>query len=90
MGKNWLDPAELARDNSKFISPFPYFRSVASIALITLLGVFSAFVLVLAGMASWEVLSTLWFDISIVRRKRPWRWPMVRPPEVAHGPDGQI
>lgn len=24
MGKNWLDPAELARDNSKFISPFPY------------------------------------------------------------------
>ncbi|KAF9014209.1 hypothetical protein BDQ17DRAFT_447875 [Cyathus striatus] len=39
--------------------------------------VYAAFVLVLCGMAVWDVLSTLYFDISIVRGKRPWRWPMV-------------
>ncbi|KAF8646947.1 hypothetical protein AX16_007039 [Volvariella volvacea WC 439] len=39
--------------------------------------VYGAFVLALTGMATWDVLSTLWFDISIIRGKRPWRWPMV-------------
>jgi hypothetical protein len=39
--------------------------------------IFGAFVLVLSGVAAWNVISTLAFDISIIRGKRPWRWPMV-------------
>lgn len=55
MGKNWLDPAELARDSR----------------------VYGAFSLALAGMATWDVIKTLGFDISVVRGKRPRRWPML-------------
>ncbi|KAJ3568295.1 hypothetical protein NP233_g5805 [Leucocoprinus birnbaumii] len=55
MGKNWFDPAEIARDSR----------------------VYGAFVLVLSGMAAWDVIKTIGFDISVMRGKRPWRWPMV-------------
>lgn len=55
MAKNWLSPAEIARDSK----------------------IFAAFTLVLCGMAAWNVISTLTFDISIIRGKRTWRWPMV-------------
>ncbi|KAJ2926023.1 hypothetical protein H1R20_g11076, partial [Candolleomyces eurysporus] len=39
--------------------------------------IFAAFVLVLSGVAAWDVLRSLSFDISIIRGKRTWRWPMV-------------
>ncbi|KAG9017530.1 hypothetical protein FRB90_000955 [Tulasnella sp. 427] len=39
--------------------------------------IYARFVLVLAGIATWDVLRTLPFDLSIVRGKRKWRWPMV-------------
>ncbi|KAF9462713.1 hypothetical protein BDZ94DRAFT_1165280 [Collybia nuda] len=55
MAKNFLDPAEIARDAR----------------------VYGAFVLVLCGVAAWDVLSTIRFDISVVSGKRQWRWPMV-------------
>ncbi|KAF8884823.1 hypothetical protein BD779DRAFT_1442846 [Infundibulicybe gibba] len=38
--------------------------------------VYAAFVLVLCGIAAWDVLKTIRFDISILTRRRPWRWPM--------------
>lgn len=40
------------------------------------LGIFGAFTLVLCGVATWDVLSTITFDLSIITRRRPWRWPM--------------
>ncbi|KAG8857664.1 hypothetical protein FRB96_005682 [Tulasnella sp. 330] len=39
--------------------------------------IYAAFVLVLAGIATWDVLSTLAFDWSIISGKRRWRWPML-------------
>ncbi|KAH6902449.1 hypothetical protein BKA70DRAFT_1567892 [Coprinopsis sp. MPI-PUGE-AT-0042] len=39
--------------------------------------ILAAFVLVQCGFAAWDVLRTLPFDLSIIRGKRPWRWPMV-------------
>jgi len=39
--------------------------------------IFGAFLLVLCGIATWEVLSNLSFDISIFRGKRPFKWPML-------------
>ncbi|KAG8926127.1 hypothetical protein FRC03_008486 [Tulasnella sp. 419] len=39
--------------------------------------IYAAWVLVLAGVAAWDVLSTFGFDWSIIRGKRKWRWPMV-------------
>ncbi|KAG8885203.1 hypothetical protein FRB98_001931 [Tulasnella sp. 332] len=40
--------------------------------------IYAAFVLVLAGIATWDVLSTLAFDWSIISGKRKWRWPMMQ------------
>ncbi|KAG8949821.1 hypothetical protein FRC00_007962 [Tulasnella sp. 408] len=45
MGKDWHDPAEMAKDS--------------------------------AGVATWDVLRTLPFDLSIITGKRKWRWPMI-------------
>ncbi|KAF6757765.1 hypothetical protein DFP72DRAFT_1168090 [Ephemerocybe angulata] len=39
--------------------------------------IYGAFTLVLCGVAAWDVLGTSLFDVSIIRGKRPWRWPMV-------------
>ncbi|KAG8981257.1 hypothetical protein FRC05_004159 [Tulasnella sp. 425] len=39
--------------------------------------IYARFVLVLAGIAAWDVLRTLPFDLSIIRGKRKWRWPML-------------
>ncbi|TFK36382.1 hypothetical protein BDQ12DRAFT_248941 [Crucibulum laeve] len=39
--------------------------------------IYGAFCLVLSGVAAWDVLSTLRFDISVIRGRRPWRWPMI-------------
>ncbi|KXN91439.1 hypothetical protein AN958_00701 [Leucoagaricus sp. SymC.cos] len=39
--------------------------------------VYAAFVLVLSGVAAWDVIRTIDFDFSIVRGKRPWRWTML-------------
>ncbi|KAF5336615.1 hypothetical protein D9611_006458 [Ephemerocybe angulata] len=38
--------------------------------------IYGAFTLVLCGVAAWDVLGTSLFDVSIIRGKRPWRWPM--------------
>lgn len=72
MAKNWLDPAEIVRDTRKSSTHPENF-----ISLVAYIGVYGAFVLVLTGVAAWDVLSTLRFDLSIVRGKRQWRWPMV-------------
>ncbi|KAG6865412.1 hypothetical protein C0991_002906, partial [Blastosporella zonata] len=39
--------------------------------------IYGAFVLTLCGVAAWDVASSLHFDISIITRKRTFRWPMV-------------
>lgn len=39
--------------------------------------IYARFVLVLGGIAAWDVLRTLPFDLSIVTGKRKWRWPML-------------
>ena len=44
-----------------------------------------AFTLVLSGIAAWDVLSTIAFDISIIARRRPWRWPMASVPVDLYG-----
>ncbi|KAG8905944.1 hypothetical protein FRB99_007949 [Tulasnella sp. 403] len=54
MGKNWHDPAEMAKDTT----------------------IYAKWVLVLAGVAAWDVLSTFPFDWMIISGKRKWRWPM--------------
>ncbi|KAG9014887.1 hypothetical protein FRB94_009045 [Tulasnella sp. JGI-2019a] len=50
-------------------------NSPAELAKIS--SIYAAFVLVLAGVGTWDVLSTLAFDWSIVSGKRKWRWPML-------------
>ncbi|KAH0583437.1 hypothetical protein H2248_009065 [Termitomyces sp. 'cryptogamus'] len=39
--------------------------------------IYGAFVLTLCGVSAWDVISTLRFDLSIITRKRPFRWPML-------------
>ncbi|KAG8898722.1 hypothetical protein FRC01_010788, partial [Tulasnella sp. 417] len=39
--------------------------------------IYARFVLVLAGIAAWDVLRTLPFDLSIITGRRKWRWPML-------------
>ncbi len=34
--------------------------------------------LILCGVATWDMLSTFWFDWQIITGKRKWKWPMVR------------
>jgi hypothetical protein len=41
------------------------------------LGIWSSFSLVLCGVAAWEFLLHLPFDISILAGKRKFKWPMV-------------
>jgi hypothetical protein len=74
MAQNWMDPQVIARTTSELTpSSLPSLSRAQQFHT----GIYGAFVLVLSGLAAWDVLSTLFFDISIIRGKRPWRWPMV-------------
>lgn len=70
---DWTSTAEIVRDSCTSINVVVHvaIRLTASIAI------YAKFVLVLAGVAAWDVGSTLMFDLSIITGKRKWRWPMV-------------
>ncbi len=73
---NWTSPAELNRDESTWVYiyrtweylMFPFRLAAVSIAI----------TLIFCGVATWDVLSTFWFDWQIITGKRKWKWPMVR------------